>query len=141
MDEFCIWTEDSLATGPKPLFRDVSVITSQSVLELKLKVILADIQWSMCPVGYNPYCMKLILCSFFLILSFQVKKLIDSEIWIWRFPMPCPLCIINIPLNYYSGKDEGACIQRSVISLGETNRAVADIVIKNIWIVIQCLLR
>lgn len=44
--------------------------------------------------------------------------------------MPCPLCIINIPLNYYSGKDEGACIQRSVISLGETNRAVADIIIK-----------
>ena len=54
--------------------------------------------------------------------------------------MPCPRCIINIPLNCYSGKDEGACIQRSVISLGETNRAVTGIVIKNIWIVIQCLL-
>ena len=33
--------------------------------------------------------------------------------------MPCPQCIINIPLNYYSGKDEAACIQRSVISLGD----------------------
>ena len=50
--------------------------------------------------------------------------------------MPCPQCIINIPVNYYSGKDKGACIQRSVISLGETNRAVTCIIIKNIWIVI-----
>lgn len=52
--------------------RDLCMVTSEWVLELILKPISADIQSSMFPIVYDPFCVKLILCSFFLIPSIEI---------------------------------------------------------------------